>query len=141
MKRLNKFFVMVILTLAMALGSFSVMATAFAEEVKVESTTQQVVVDADDVEVALGEKARLGFYANGYCNVAGYHFTLVLPSNVTFSNFELAGVDKEANFQYSVNGEEVSVICNSSNEEHIWGMTMFYIEVVAREVGYRRNWW
>ena len=140
MKRLNKFFVMVILTLAIALGSFSVMATAFAEEVKVESTTQQVVVDADDVELEIGETARLGFYANGYCNVAGYHFTLVLPSNVTFSNFELAGVDKEANFQYSVNGEEVSVICNSSNEEHIWSMTMFYIEVVAREVGYGEIW-
>ncbi len=140
MKRLNKFFVMVILTLAIALGSFSVMATAFAEEVKVESTTQQIVVDADDVELELGETARLGFYANGNCNVAGYHFTLVLPSNVTFSNFELAGVDREANFQYSVNGEEVSVICNSSNEEHIWGMTMFYIEVVAREVGYGEIW-
>ncbi len=139
MKRLNKLVVMVILTLAMALCSFGVMTTAFAEENKVESTTQ-VVIDADDVELELGETASIGFYARGYNNVAGFHVILVLPSNVTFSTFEISEIYGDANYQYSVNGEEISVICNSDIDVREWDIPLFYIEVVAREVGYGEIW-
>lgn len=129
---------MLVLALTIALGSFGV-TNAFAEEVKVESTSQ-VVVRADDVDLEIGESVSIGFYANGYVNVAGFHFTLVLPSNVTFAGLSMSSMYSDANYQHSVNGEEVSIICNSSNEIRDWDVTMFYIEVVAREVGYGEIW-
>ena len=138
MKKFNKLVVMLILALTIALGSFGV-TNAFAEEVKVESTSQ-VVVRADDVELEIGESVSIGFYANGYVNVAGFHFTLVLPSNVTFAGLSMSSMYSDANYQHSVNGEEVSIICNSSNEIRDWDVTMFYIQVVAREVGYGEIW-
>ena len=129
---------MLVLALTIALGSFGV-TNAFAEEIKVESTSQ-VVVRADDVELEIGESVSIGFYANGYVNVAGFHFTLVLPSNVTFAGLSMSAMYSDANYQHSVNGEEVSIICNSSNEMRDWDVTMFYIQVVAREVGYGEIW-
>ena len=52
MKKFNKIIVMLVLALTIALGSFGV-TNAFAEEIKVESTSQ-VVVRADDVELEIG---------------------------------------------------------------------------------------
>lgn len=138
MKGFKKIIVMAILAVMVALCSFGVMTTAFAEDYEVSTT--QVAVGANEIETEVGKKERLTFIANGYCNVAGFQFQIVLPTNVTFSAFEIGENYEDANYQYSVNGEEIHVICNSDVETYASQTELFYVDVIAREVGYGDAW-
>ena len=139
MRGLKKIIVMAILSVMTALCSFGAI-TAFAEEAIV-IPTRQVNVCADQVETTIGQKERISFYAEGYANVAGFHFIIVLPSNVTFSSFEIASNFEQANYQYSINANEISIICNSDNQTYASTTDLFYIDVIAREVGYSEAWY
>ncbi len=133
MKGFKKIIFMAILAVMVALCSFGAV-TAFADE-NISQTTKDVNISANELSIQVGESATLTYKAKGYANVAGFHFIINLPSNVTFSNFEIADGFKKANYQYTVNGSQVSVICNSGNEQVTNEIELFDIEVVGREVG------
>lgn len=134
MKRFSKLIVMAILALTVALGSLGGLATVFAEDKEV--TASQVTLGASGVQTTIGETEKISFVADGYSNVAAFHVMLTLPSNVTFSGFTIGDNYIRSNYQYSINGEEISIICNSGNETFASETTLFSIDVCAREVGF-----
>ncbi len=133
MKAFKKLIFMAILAVMVALCSIGAV-TAFADE-NISQTAKNVTVEANELNIQVGESATLSYMAKGYANVAGFHFIINLPSNVTFSEFKIAGVFGRGNFQHTVNGSQISVICNSGNEQISNETHLFDIEVVGREVG------
>ncbi len=139
MKGIKKIFAIAILAVMMALCSFGVMSTAFADEAI--STGGQVIVGANQVQTEVGKKETLTFSAKGNSNIAGFNFVISLPTNVTFAEFEIAEQFADSNYQCNASGTIVNIICNSANENYADETILFTIDVIARETGFGEVWY